>query len=459
MALGRKPWLRSIALVATVLAVPLLDPLAHDAVFVLLAVWAVRGPRQTIEALTLTWLATGLNPGVYQRGEYLLLRWLVIFAAFAATLVRSSQSGFRPSVAWRWVLVFCIGASGLAVISSYSLHVSLLKLLALLATATAVLFSYDALRHRADYWRTWFLSFFAVVLLASIPLTFLRAGYTRNAVGFQGLLNHPQLYGVFLACFLPWIAALLFTKRIRGVFPWVLLVLGVASLVASQARTAVLASVLGMVLALLWGAIRSPTKDRVATLGVLAAASALFVAIMVLGVDPGGVISRAQSFMVGKRGTTSGLGEALQTSRGRLIDRPITGFQEHPLTGIGFGLASDPEEFRIRTGALAVPVSATVEKGFFLTALLEEVGITGFLLGILMIVALLAPVFRKDVPLPCICLALAVMLTNFGESTFFSPGGGVLPWLLIGAAGAMAAGGSSHRGPGASRLRARRNLK
>jgi hypothetical protein len=181
------------------------------------------------------------------------------------------------------------------------------------------------------------------------------------------------------------------------------------------------------------------------TAKLLLASMVMFVSSVVLGADTNGIISRVRRFTIGKRGGISHVREAFQDSRGWLIDRSIANFRKNPLTGMGFGLASDPDEVRVNVGILGVPAGAGVEKGFLVTGLLEEVGLVGSLFGLLMLVSLFSPVFRPDVPLPCVCLVLSVILTNLGESTFFSAGGGMLAWLLVGAARAMSAPASDYR--------------
>ena len=47
--------------------------------------------------------------------------------------------------------------------------------------------------------RRWFTTVQAVVIASSLPLILSSAGYFTNGVGFQGILNHPQAFGVYLA--------------------------------------------------------------------------------------------------------------------------------------------------------------------------------------------------------------------------------------------------------------------
>src|SRR5690606_18221291 len=83
--------------------------------------------------------------------------------------------------------------------------------------------------------------FLVVVLLISAPLVVLPQGYLRNGSGFQGVLNHPQVFGPSMALLASWtLSAVLSDARpswknlaILGVSMWFIL--------ASEARTAGLA--------------------------------------------------------------------------------------------------------------------------------------------------------------------------------------------------------------------------
>src|SRR5665811_240325 len=79
------PWVLSALKVILILVLPLAGAAAHAAAYLLLAAWALGRARRAIEALTLTWLITFLNPGIYNLSPQSdALRWVVIGAAFLA---------------------------------------------------------------------------------------------------------------------------------------------------------------------------------------------------------------------------------------------------------------------------------------------------------------------------------------------------------------------------------------
>lgn len=103
-----------------------------------------------------------------------------------------------------------------------------------------------------------------------------------------------------------------------------------------------------------------------------------------------------------------------------------------PWQGIGFGVASRPEDMHItRDPVLGLPVGASIEKGVMPLAVLEEVGIFGFLMVSTWLAFLLIGSVRSG--FGSMAVLLTALALNLGEYTLFSIGGfGMLPMLLMG---------------------------
>jgi len=232
---GVRQWLIAACKILACLVLPLGGAAAGSAVYVLLAAWALGGPRRSIEALTLTWLLNALNPGLYsispQSG---ILRWVVIAAAILSVFVAAVRHPVRLPRTIHWLWGFGAVAAGLSLLVSYAPDVSLFKIVIFVTGAGAILMAFQLTQGQGDYWRLWFLTLFAVVCLASLPLIASPVGYLVNGRGFQGLTYHPQTYGVFLAPFVAWLPVLVMTEtdpRVRRWFLIPLLALAIISLV------------------------------------------------------------------------------------------------------------------------------------------------------------------------------------------------------------------------------------
>ena len=427
-----------LAKVAVVLVLPLVGRNWHAAVYLLLLVWALAGPRRALEALTLSWLASLLNPGIYSLSpQASLLRWMILAAASASVAAYAVKRRASVPRAWAWVTLFVVLISLFSLQVSYAPDVSLFKLVSFFVGASTVLLGFHLTRDRVEYWQRWFFVVFATLVVAGLPLIAHPLGYHRNGFGFQGLTNQPQAYAITLAPFVAWLLARLLTRDARGPRMWALAGIAVVSLAATRGRTGALAAAAGLALAGAWwlltGRLRVAVPRAWLALGLLA-----------VGLAGAWMLMNWSEIALGLSGFAfkgrTGIGESFYASRGFLIESSLRNFREHPWLGIGFGVASDPWSFIVeRDPWFGLPISASVEKGFLLVALLEEIGVVGFALFLTMLVALLRPVFSRRASYPAAVLATAALMVNFGESVFFAVGGfGMLVWLLLGWARVMA---------------------
>lgn len=428
---------------SSVVAVAVLVPLqglgsdVRVVTYVALTVWAFLGVRQSVQALSLCWLLLFLNPEMFPPTAHEAgLRWLVVasaaFRVYLAVLTERPSGLTRESL---WLLGFTVVIAGTAIVVSRSPIVSVLKAFALLATVFAILEGFRIRGETAGYWRAWFEGFFAVVVVGSFLLIGNDLGYVRNQRGFQGILNHPQAYGVFLAPVFAWFAGGLLERLYGWNRPspslWRIAMVAVCgvSLVATESRTAAIAVVLGGVLAYILRAPSLASRRR-------AAVALVFVTLVVsiaLALSPVG--EAAVGFL--RKWDREAHGDVIQgmiVTRSALIAQSWANFQREPWFGIGFGLESVPGTWQetAEMAGLGLPIAAPTEKGFLPTALLEETGIVGTTLFAAFVVGLLTRIARRCA-FSAVWMAMTAILVNIGESLLTSPGGmGLFVWLMLG---------------------------
>ncbi len=128
-------------------------------------------------------------------------------------------------------------------------------------------------------------------------------------------------------------------------------------------------------------------------------------------------------------------GEAFDNSRGFFIQQQMANFRTSPLIGIGFAAPSEQGDLKIKdSGFLGLPSGASIEKGFLPSAVLEEMGLVGGLLTLLIMGVLVRGAVRQPDP-ALLALVLGGLLINVGEMVFFSPtAAGMYMWLCAGLA-------------------------
>ncbi|WP_297791937.1 hypothetical protein [uncultured Marinobacter sp.] len=406
--------------------------------FLILAAYATLGRAQAIKALSLCWLFTMVNPGLAPGASFSSIgRYMVFLGAFIAVFARTGiRSGSLTSSG---IVLSTVGLGVFIMIHSMFASpmpdVSILKAVSWLVVTATLFSAWSGLSSgdREKLFRHLYLGLVAIMAV-SLPLFVLPLGYLRNGSGFQGILNHPQAFGPTMAILGAIAASKLFSEKRPS---WQYLgIFGVSLLfiMASEARTAGLALVIGLCMAIASVPVLSGRRIRAVLPGLRSrrvwgiAGVALYLGVVFapqIGDKVGHYISKS-----GRAGSVESIAEAYNKSRGGLIDRMFVNIRENPLTGIGFGIASEPDLMVVeRDPLLGLPIGAPVEKGVLPLATLEELGWVGATIVVLWMMALVVRASQNGVV--SISVLATALLINMGENVFFSPGGMGL-FVLIG---------------------------
>lgn len=427
----------SIKIGAT-LILPLFGVYGGLALCLLLCYWTLKGPRQAIEALLLVWLLVSLNPGLYPvASEFSLFRWLIIILALVVGLLRAVDPKQEPLPAERlWVVLFLFGSliASVTLLASYNVGVSLFKLIAFhITSATILLCVRDP--NDARILKTIFLPFLlSVVVIAGSPLLVFQVGYHLNETGFQGLLKHPQTYGMFVAVYLVWLFALLIDHhRYFNVYSLSAVLVAMTTLIMSQARTAAVAVLIGTIYLVAIKMIQyRAARQRIALIAPVAIVVLIAISGTLLLLFDWSAADTLHDFII-KQGR-DGAFTFSDTVQGRslILRRSLANFYEHPMLGIGFGLASDPGSLVVvYENLFGLPVSAPVEKSNLYIAILEEAGVIGMCVVLFLLAALLKVSLASQSAINGAVL-VTVMVLSMGEAFLFAMGGFALPvWVIV----------------------------
>lgn len=444
IALSRKRiWYLTLGFFLLLIALRLASSGTAALSFILLAAYALLGPRQVIHALLLTWFFLMMNSAIAPSlPAASLLRYFVLLCAATSVFMRSGFMHGRASIS---LLAFITCLLGIFIIvHSFVVSpepiVSILKgaswMLAFLTSLSAWGALSMAERNKVEGEIFFILLLITVLSLLMVPVP---QGYMVRGGGglFKGALNHSQALGSALALLSAWVTAA-FLKRANWLYLIYLFVI-ITLIVLTGSRTALLAGLLGVITALL-------LTPLLSSQGLLKVAPSLgspklwawvficflgvFAAFEKISVDINEFINKGRSY--------TSVVLAYEDSRGGLLDIMMENINEYPISGIGFGIASDPKEMVVERFA-GIPISAVIEKGVTPVAVLEELGIPGATLFVIWLGALIMNAARSSLmSLAVLCTILAL---NFGEATLFSPGGmGMLSIILIGWAVSIARG-------------------
>jgi hypothetical protein len=408
-----------------------------NAAFFLLAGYALTGRAQAIQALALSWLFSMLSDGVAPEASQAALgRYAVLAGALISVLLRSVRIRQQGWPMGRLVLLTLLMGAGMvvhALLFSEVRDVSVLKAVSWTMAVTTLLSAWAGLDGQArERLERQLFGGLMVVMLVSLPLLVTNLGYLRNGTGFQGVLNHPQAFGPTVALLAAWLGSRIVAEP-RPPWRWVVVfALALVLIVLSEARTAGLGLLLGLGLAAITGRMLARRKLRDYLPGLRSRrVQFVFGVGLLLVIATGPYLAPRLADFLAKRGESSSLAEAYNRSRGAKIDEMLANIREHPLRGIGFGVASDPLTMEVkRDPLLGLPLGASIEKGVVFLAAWEELGLLGFFVVLGWIWLLVLRAARNGMRPLAVCLT--ALLMNFGEATLFSPSGmGMLSLILI----------------------------
>lgn len=415
-----------------------------------LTIYALRGARQTVEALTLFTLILLGNRAIFS-GSVEVFRWVFLFACFGRviwdTVFPQNDAGNLARPLTYGMGIFFLTALILAIVASKMPVLSVFKLISYTVGVVTIFISMYRTRHLHEYWQAWLTTFFVFIVVAS-GLAFVTGfGNVRAASLFQGIWAHPQILGPASAIMVAWFAGQLFFKERIGA----LLVLTIGSLALvyfSGARTGGFAFVFGFIITfLLWRVFmkRRLPLGNMMTGGVMLLV--LFVAVPVLVLQGPSLTTAVTDYILKDdfdeqlEAGAPGAADVFAESRGARMNASLNNFMSNPVTGIGFGVPTTYEEYRrMQTGVMGIPVGASYEKGFMPSAIVEEMGVLGTLTVIFMFLAFAVPVVRYA-PFHVVWVFWTALAMNVGAAVYFSIGGvGMLMWLMVGFAYNQACG-------------------
>ena len=407
-----------------------------NASFFLLAAYAFFGRSQVIQAMALSWLFSvfsgGAKGGIAPLASQAAIgRYAVVFAAALSICMRSIlTSGMgRVSLPIITTLLFGVFIFFHSCLMSTVVEVSVLKATVWMVALLTLLSAWEGLsverRRRLHTQLIWLLM---AILLCSFPLLFLPLGYLTNGTGFQGVLNQPQGFGPTMAVLSTFVIIGFLAKHQPQWRDFPLVLACLVMVVMSHARTAGLALVLGVATTAILApmlmrqssASALPGLRHTKTLLMLLSLSLCALAGLALGGEE--KLSNVLESFLSKGGESSNLSTVYENSRGGLIHGMLDNIVATPWSGIGFGVASNPWNMEVeRDPNLGLPTGASIEKGVMPIAVLEEIGIPGFLFFLVWLWLLIQRAGRQGIME--LAAVMVVLFINLGESTLFSTSG------------------------------------
>ena len=406
-------------------------PLTADLSYLIIAAYALLGRRQIIESLFLGCLFSLLNPEIAPHaGSGTILRYVILIACIFSLILRSNFKKF-PS--------FALITAGLGVFvfihSVFFSQIPMISILKGLSWTFVILTLFLAWNgmNSLEYEKTleWIMQSLLIIVLISFLFLLLSpdTGYKINSELFQGVLNHPQVLGLAVASLGALLIGQLFDKGGFTLLFFIKILICIALIILSGSRTAGFALFFALIISTLIFS-RNLLKEIIFK-KKLSRYILLFLTIIFLSWIFSFEIQKLLSTYISKSQDfdTINILSVYIKSRAVLYAPMIANIAEYPITGIGFGLGSEPLSMNVKYFK-GIPISAPIEKGILPLMVLEEIGIFGFLFFLIWILILSLKAIA--ISFSSTLILLTILLLNLGEAGLFSPNGfGMLYLILI----------------------------
>lgn len=400
----------------------------EDQSFVPLIILVGFGLPQAIQGLMLMGLFLTLNNAIVPSMNGVgLARYVVFFVAIISFLLRSNFSLLDK--ANKKIILYTISVGIICIFHSYlfskSPDVSILKIIIWTAVMVSAISAWCSLsKNELLSLQGWIFRFVSLVLLTSqLTILYPSIGFAHNENGFQGILNHPQGFGVFLVAYFWFFMSTISTNLISLSLKYSFVIIYLFSIVMTQSRTAVISILLGgAVSAALLKFCRFVTINKFWQLFNPTLKNSLLTCLMLTLAYLIGGSTPAQSFLNKNNGTEGvGIFEVYKASRSILYEPMLNNIQGNP-AGIGFGIPSTFNEHEVmRDQNFNIPYGLPAEKGFLFLGILEELGVLGLIaFSIWFVILFRSAFFNGFFQLATFC---SIVLLNLGEATLLSTGG------------------------------------
>lgn len=417
--------------------------------FAILTVMVLRSPQAAFKALIICYVGLLLNTAFVPKS----LVWtparlalpLLAFVRFSLDLTRLGTT-LLASPTYVAFLMYVLVMAACSSLSGWYTQIALMKLTNFWAVTSAILAGVAVLRRMRIDMTEWVIALIGATTLFGILSIMLGVdnnfrtlipGEKSNV--FVGAFLHPNCHSIYGALFVTMLA----TTFLLGEYPrrritLPMIAMWIVFMIWSKARASIAATIAGLVVLFI---LARPFRNRfgwrlrlnVRRAQVLAFLLGVGVLLGLFDIATRGGVSQSVIAFINKAGAESELQDLdtqqVLASRQGLMDLSMKNFRERPVTGLGFQVGT--HETFIKNATL---FSAPAEKGFLITAVLEEGGVVGASAFLIFLLTLYGELFASR-NVAAIAMMTAFLTVNMAEVSIFSPGGsGAFGWMMVGAA-------------------------
>lgn len=355
-----------------------------------------------------------INPGLNLEGSEVYIqsfKYLLLFGVSPIYLILILPKWWKQknirSFLLTTFLIFMLLLIPSLIVSQYP-HISFLKLVNYFVPLVIIVILVNIQNNLYNFF-TWFSTLNKVIIILS--LIFIRSpiGYLRNGFSFQGILNHPNLFGITMVIAITVIVLEQFLRKKISKIDVIILIIAIIELLLSNSRTSFISLFVCLFLVFIFSKIKLNIKILT-----------LLLSSLLLGFLYSLPLVNSYITNYIRKGQSS---DDILLSRYGQIGNAKYVLNSEPLFGIGFGIPLNRTSISLD--------DYVFEAGNLLFGIIIFSGLFGLICYIAYILSIIF--INKKINFVTLPLFICTLMINMGEMIMFSTNNyGVLCYLLWG---------------------------
>ena len=349
-----------------------------------------------------------INPGIavsYGSTTLQLLKWIVIFSTSILILIKNKKCASEVGKIIFSLIFFSVNIILYAFLKSSFPVVASFKVISYVIPFVAIIKGINQSNDSEKLFKN-IVKLLGIMIFAGIICIKSSIGYYVNGYAFQGIFNHPNLFGVMISIF---IASFLYSNKKLDCKALMIIITSIWLIMMSKSRTSLISSSLTFIIFIISQNIKFSKK-------FLSIFAILLLLLSYCAIN-NSIIDTLNDFLY------KGHDNSILYSRKSQFEANINRFKSSPLIGTGFNVPYNRNNI-----SYSLSMDLVVENGNIILSLLGDIGLIGLLLFVLVYTKIFL-IGKKNIK----TIFFIPFLVSMGEMSFFSTNNfAIILYILFG---------------------------
>ncbi|CEP91037.1 Lipid A core-O-antigen ligase and related enzymes [[Clostridium] sordellii] len=409
--------------ISIIILLNMIHPIISIIIYIGLIKYSIKGKVESLKALMISFTIYFLNPGIFKINTSIvsILRWIIFGVSIIILFNNSKKINFRK----KWIFFFISWVMLTFIISILNSNLPLVSISKLFMFSLGFLSVNIGINETIKIynWKKWIFSYCISLQYLSLFLIVLPVGYFINGSGFQGIINHPNAFGIIMTV----IISIFIYLKTQDEFKCynkllnISIIISIIMILSSKSRTSMMGTGITITIFIIVWIKNFLREKRISLKFMVWLTFFMTTGVIIVVLNYGAIKSEFKELIF------KGNSENILYSSANVIKKQEKAIKNRPILGNGFGVEWDEDQEK----SLMFSLSHTIEKRNLLLALISETGIIGTLMFTLFLIQYTGILIRNKLSYRD-CLFVSTIMINFGEMVFFSGNGiGIFIWVVL----------------------------